>query len=102
MNVLLVPRIINHFPAHRQRIIDLCVSNKTVRELCEDYEKLIDALAETGVELNNEQMPESSSLHDLFVLKQELEQELLDRLRRQQKIPKQVSNTNMTFSGKKY
>ena len=83
MNVLLVPHIIDHFPSHCQRIIDLCVSNKPIRELCEDYEKLIDTLIESGVYLDNLPASEASSLHDLLILKQELEQELLDRLKQQ-------------------
>ena len=104
MNILLVPRIIDHFPGERQRIIDLCCSDMAASELCEDYEKVIDALTEAGVDLDvdSEQAPRTSSLHDLFILKQELEQELLDRLARQQKIPKQISNTNLTISGLKY
>lgn len=92
MNILLVPRIIDQFPGERQQIFDLCTGNTLVRELCEDYEKLIDTLVKAGVDPNGEQMPESSSLHDLFILKQELEQELLDRLRRQCKTPKQALN----------
>ncbi|HBH34981.1 MAG TPA: hypothetical protein DDW45_00790 [Gammaproteobacteria bacterium] len=102
MNVLLVPRIIAQFPGERQRIIDLCTGNTSARELCEDYEKLIDTLVEAGVDPNGEQMPESSSLHDLFILKQELEQELLDRLRRQRKILKQALNRNMSIMGITY
>ena len=102
MNAALVPRIIDRFPGKRQRIIDLCSRDMAVSELCEDYEKLIDTLIKSGVDLDNQPDSEAPSLHDLFILKQELEQELLDRLRRQQKIPKQASNTNMTFSGKKY
>ena len=102
MNTTLVPRIIDRFPSKRQRIIDLCSRDMAVSELCEDYEKLIDTLIKSGVDLDNQPASEAQSLHDLFILKQELEQELLDRLRRQQKTPKQVSNTNMTFSGKKY
>ena len=101
MNTALVPRIIDRFPGKRQRIIDLCSRDMAVSELCEDYEKLIDTLIKSGVDLDNQPASVAQSLHDLFILKQELEQELLDRLRRQQKIPKQVSNTNMTFSGKK-
>jgi hypothetical protein len=95
MNELLVPRIINRFPGKRQLIIDLCTSDMVVSELCEDYEKLIDTLVEAGVDVNSKQIPvpETSSLYELFILKKELEQELLDRLERQQrKSPKQAYN----------
>ncbi|HID29114.1 MAG TPA: hypothetical protein EYP19_03820 [Desulfobacterales bacterium] len=94
--------ILERFPGERQQIIDLCTRNSAVSELCEDYETIINALIEAGADSGKRPESGETSLNDLFVLKQELEQELMDRLRRQQKIPKQVSNTNMTFSGKKY
>ena len=83
MNVLLPPRIIKHFPGKRQQIIDLCTNDRAIGELCEDYEKIIDALTKAVMEVSSEEIPESSPLHDLVHLKQVLEQELQDRLGRQ-------------------
>ncbi len=82
MNVLLNPHIIKRFPEKRQQIIDLCTNDRTIGELCEDYEKIIDALTNAVIEVSSEEIPESSSLHDLVHLKQVLEQEFQDRLGR--------------------
>ena len=82
MNVLLNPRIIKRFPSKHQQIIDLCANDRAIGELCEDYEKIIDALIKAVIEVSSEQIPESSSLHDLVHLKQVLEQELQIRLGR--------------------
>ena len=82
MTLLSNLRIIKRFPNERQKIIDLCVDDKLVGELCEDYEKVIDALAESVIEINNEQEPIKASMHQLLQLKQALEQELMERLAR--------------------
>ena len=81
-------QIIERFPGERQQIIDLCARNSAVSELCEDYETIINFLIEAGADPGKNPESGGTSLNDLFVLKQELEQELMDRLKRDQKIPK--------------
>jgi hypothetical protein len=84
MNLVSNPRIIKSFPDKRQQIIDLCAKDTVVCELCEDYEEIIDAMVEAVSEENSNRSYRSSSLRELAALKKMLEQELLERLGKQQ------------------
>lgn len=80
MNLHPNPIIIKQFPGERQKIIALCANDKLVNELCEDYEKVINALSDAVIEIHDEQELNTSSFHHLVHLKKELEKELQERL----------------------
>ena len=84
MNLLSNPSIIKSFPEKRQQIIELCAKDSVVCELCEDYEEIINAMNNVVSEVNSHTTTSSSLINELTDLKKTLEQELLERLGRQQ------------------
>ena len=77
--------IIKRFPRLRERIMELCVSDIAVCELCEDYDEILKALSAITGETHVEKI-EKKSMDELKLLKHVLEQELQERLNRQSTI----------------
>jgi hypothetical protein len=73
------PRIIKHFPGHRDRILRRCFQDTAVAELCRDYDCLIEAL-EAAKNRQGTASQASDVRQELLELANTLEQELLDRL----------------------
>ena len=83
------PGISKRFPRLRERIMELCVSDIAVCELCEDYDEVLKVLsAFTG-----ETHVENKSIDELKLLKHVLEQELQERLDRNRGVDHQKIKT---------
>ena len=77
------PQIIKQFPVYRDRILRLCVDDKVTEELCTDYDLLINTIKVREIKQGaNKQF--SKTYKYLLELKQQLESEMLERLRNQQ------------------
>jgi hypothetical protein len=72
------PRIVERFPAHRDRILRKCFQDAAVAELCRDYDCLIETLESAKPRHGTAQA--SDIRQELQELVNALEQELLDRL----------------------
>ncbi|MEA3290820.1 MAG: hypothetical protein U9Q71_00685 [Pseudomonadota bacterium] len=74
------PSIVECFPHDRNRVIELQARDAAVVELCQDYERVIGALDSPGAKESD--LPEQArqDRQYLLVLKQELEQEMAQRL----------------------
>jgi len=73
------PRIVERFPAHRERILRKCFQDAAVAELCRDYDCLLETLE--AAKLRQDTASQASDIRqDLQELATALEQELLDRL----------------------
>ena len=73
------PSIVDKFPADRERILELCVTDVAVGELCEDYDEVVKALREIARDVQDKNA-HMQSLNELKTLRRALEQELQERL----------------------
>ena len=82
--VHVLPRIVERFPCHSERILRARFRDAAVAELCRDYDSLVEALedeamAKTTVEPSNTHQVEIQSLME------SLEKELFERMSRLEK-----------------
>ena len=73
------PRIIESLPEHRDRILQERPRDSAIDELCRDYDEVIEALEGEGADKTATRR-RARTRQDLLQLAQELEQEMLMRL----------------------
>lgn len=71
------PSIVERLPRYRTRILELQRSDPAIQELCEDYDRVIEALA---VERTDHGASDEADYRELARLARELEEEILARL----------------------
>ena len=76
-----LPRIVERFPSHRERILRAQFRDAAVAELCRDYDTLVEALED---EVMAKRIVEPSHSHqvELRTLMEDLEKELFERMSR--------------------
>ena len=75
----MIPRIVEHFPRYRSRVLRARLNDHFVAELCDDYDMVIAAIKDEETRLGDDAST-TDTFHELVRLKRELEHELLERL----------------------